>query len=89
MIDVDTSESARAAIWSQIGVYLLLTLAISGVFWYCIIHTGRLGAGHGLYATGLMWSPGLAGLATRLLYEGSAGISDGNGDARGTSFSAT
>src|SRR5262245_40844328 len=63
---------AVAATWRQIGVFLLLTLAFSAVFWYWIIHTGRLGAGHGLYVTGLMWSPGAAGLITRYLFEGSA-----------------
>ena len=57
---------------AQIRVFLLLTLGISAVFWWRIIHTGRLGAGHGLYVTGLMWSPGAAGLITRWLYEGSA-----------------
>jgi uncharacterized protein len=63
---------AVAATWRQIGVFLLLTLGFSAVFWYWIIHTGRLGAGHGLYVTGLMWSPGVAGLITRYLFEGSA-----------------
>lgn len=60
----------RADTWRQIRVFLMLTLAFSGVFWYCIIHAGRLGAGHGLYVTGLMWCPGVAGLITRWLYEG-------------------
>ena len=64
-------QNALAETWSQIRVYLLLTVAISAVFWYCIVHTGRLGAGRGLYVTGLMWSPGIAGLIARYLYEGS------------------
>jgi uncharacterized protein len=71
MIAAETRESAPGAIWPQIGVYLFLTIAISAVFWYGMIHTGRLGAGHGLYVIGLMWSPGVAGLITRYVYEGS------------------
>ena len=72
VIDTEArQQNAIAGTWSQISVYLLLTVAISAVFWYCIIHTGRLGAGRGLYVTGLMWSPGLAGLIARYLYEGS------------------
>jgi hypothetical protein len=61
-------QNALAETWSQIRVYLLLTVAISAVFRYCIVHTGRLGAGRGLYVTGLMWSPGLAGLIARYLW---------------------
>jgi Type II CAAX prenyl endopeptidase Rce1-like len=60
-------QNALAETWSQIRIYLLLTVAISAVFRYCIVHTGRLGAG-GLYVTGLMWSPGLAGLIARYLW---------------------
>jgi CAAX protease family protein len=56
-------------LWNRVGFYLLLTAAISSIFWYFIIHTGRLGAGRGIYLTGLMWSPGVAGLITRYRYE--------------------
>ena len=55
--------------WRRVGFFLLLTGAISAIFWFCIIHSGRIGAGRGLYVTGLMWSPGVAGLLTRYRYE--------------------
>ena len=55
--------------WNRVIFFLLLTAAISSIFYYLIIHTGRLGAGRGLYVTGLMWSPGVAGLITRYRYE--------------------
>jgi CAAX protease family protein len=55
--------------WNRVGFYLVLTAAISSIFYYFIIHTGRFGAGRGLYVTGLMWSPGVAGLITRYRYE--------------------
>jgi membrane protease YdiL (CAAX protease family) len=64
------TETETGNTWRQIRVFLLLTLGFSAVFWACIVHTGRLGAGHGLYVTGLMWSPGVAALITRLLYQG-------------------
>jgi membrane protease YdiL (CAAX protease family) len=54
-----------------VRLYLLLTFAISSVFYFLIIHAGRLGAGRGLYVMGLMWSPGLAGLICRYRYDGS------------------
>jgi membrane protease YdiL (CAAX protease family) len=49
------------------AIYLLLTLAFSSVFYFLIIHTGKLGSGFGLYVNGLMWCPGLAGITTTLL----------------------
>jgi membrane protease YdiL (CAAX protease family) len=57
--------------WNRIGFYLLLTFAFSSVFYFLIIRAGHLGAGHGLYVLGLMWSPGLAGLISRYRFEGS------------------
>lgn len=54
----------------SILVYLVLTFAFSAVFYRLIIHSGSLGAGGGLYVLGLMWSPGVAGLLTRLLFQG-------------------
>ena len=56
---------------SRVVFFLILTAAISGVFYFLIIHAGRLGAGRGLYVLGLMWSPGVAGLLTRYRSEGS------------------
>lgn len=47
---------------ARVSLFLLLTTAFSAVFWGLIIATGRTGGGHGAYATGLMWCPGLAAL---------------------------
>jgi membrane protease YdiL (CAAX protease family) len=56
--------SPTAQSWRRIGVYLALVVLFSSVFDAVIIHIGTLGAGRGLYAGALMWSPGLAALAT-------------------------
>ncbi len=61
------TENRRS--WNRVGFFLLLTAALSGIFYYFIIHAGHLGAGRGLYVMGLMWSPGVAGLLTRYRYE--------------------
>jgi membrane protease YdiL (CAAX protease family) len=45
------------------GLFLALAAAISALFQALIIATGHTGGGRGAYATGLMWSPGLAALA--------------------------
>lgn len=49
---------------SRIGIFLLLTLALSSVFYALIIACGHVGGGMGLYVMGLMWSPGTAALLT-------------------------
>jgi membrane protease YdiL (CAAX protease family) len=48
----------------DIGVYLLLTLLFSGVFWGLIIAAGQLRAAGGHYVEALMWCPALAAAAT-------------------------
>ena len=58
-----TAKEVRTGIF----LYLLLTLLFSSVFYYFIISAKSLSAGHGLYVLGLMWSPGLAALVTRLV----------------------
>jgi uncharacterized protein len=40
--------------------FLGLSVAISSLFWGLIISAGHVGAGAGLYVTGLMWSPAAA-----------------------------
>ncbi|GAB3351939.1 lysostaphin resistance A-like protein [Lysobacter tyrosinilyticus] len=49
---------------SGIGLFLLLTLLLSCVFYALIIGTGHLGAARGMYVTGLMWCPGIAAMLT-------------------------
>lgn len=62
---------ARSGGSTGIGLFLLLTLALSSVFYAVVIATGHLGGAMGLYVTGLMWSPGIAALLTcRLRGEG-------------------
>jgi CAAX protease family protein len=56
---VDTKTDRRA-----VPVYLLLTLALSSVFWFLIIKSGHVGAGGGLYVAALMWCPASAALLT-------------------------
>lgn len=47
--------------------FLTITFAFSSVFYFLIIHTGKLGSGFNMYVTGLMWSPGLSAVITSLL----------------------
>lgn len=47
--------------------FLTLTFALSSIFYFLIIHTGKLGSGFGLYVTGLMWCPGISALLTTLI----------------------
>lgn len=61
-------EDARRA-WVSILIYLVLTLSISSIWYYKIIQAHSLSGGHGLWVLGLMWSPGLAGLLTRFLFQ--------------------
>jgi membrane protease YdiL (CAAX protease family) len=54
-----------------IGLFLVLTFALSAVFYTLIIATGHVSGARGLYVTGLMWSPGVAAmLACRILRSG-------------------
>src|SRR5262245_199575 len=55
--------------WKRVGFYLLVTWALSGIFYFLIIRAGKLGAGRGLFVMGLMWCPGIAGLISRYRFE--------------------
>jgi len=48
----------------QIGIYFLLVLAFSSVFYFLILRAHSLGGGGGLFVFGIMWCPALAGMAT-------------------------
>ncbi len=50
-----------------LALYLILVFAFSSIFYFLIISSGKLGGGHGLYVTGLMWCPGIAAMITTLL----------------------
>lgn len=47
--------------------FLFITFALSSIFYFLVIHTGKLGSGFGLYVTALMWCPGLSALITSLI----------------------
>jgi membrane protease YdiL (CAAX protease family) len=47
-----------------IAIFLLITLGLSSIYYFLVIHTGKIGSGYGLYVTGLMWSPTLSAFIT-------------------------
>src|SRR5262249_8305260 len=53
----------------RIITFLLLTFALSSIFYYLIISAKSLRAGHGLYVLGIMWCPGVSALVTQLIYQ--------------------
>jgi membrane protease YdiL (CAAX protease family) len=58
-----------------IGLFLLFTFGLSSIFYFLIIHTGKLGSGFGLYVTGLMWCPACAAfITTKVLKRKIAGL---------------
>jgi len=66
----------------KILTYLLLAFALSSIFYYLILSPGKGKVG-GLLVMGLMWCPGVAALATRLIYQGNLrGIGWGWGKTR-------
>ncbi|WP_052273159.1 CPBP family intramembrane glutamic endopeptidase [Flavihumibacter solisilvae] len=52
-----------------ISLFLLITFSLSALFYFLIIHTGKLGSGFGIYITGLMWCPAIAALITTRIFE--------------------
>jgi len=66
----------------KILTYLFLAFALSSIFYYLILSPGK-GKMANLLVMGLMWCPGVAGLATRLIYQGNLrGIGWGWGKTR-------
>jgi CAAX protease family protein len=64
-----TDVEARRDAMRKIGLYLLLTFALSSIFWVLIIRGGSLLTRGGLYVLLLMWSPGTAAILTRLVLQ--------------------
>lgn len=54
---------------AELTTFLLLTFALSAVFWWLIVGAGSLGAHGGLYVLALMWCPGVSALVTRLVFQ--------------------
>lgn len=50
-----------------VGIYLLITLALSSIFYFLIISKGSVGGGRGTFATGLMWCPGISAILTSII----------------------
>jgi len=48
----------------NVVTFLFFTFTFSSVFYFLIISNGHLGAGHGLYVTGIMWCPAFAAFLT-------------------------
>jgi uncharacterized protein len=48
----------------QVGMYLLLVLAFSSLFYFLMLKAHTLSAGAGLFVFGIMWCPALAGMVT-------------------------
>jgi CAAX protease family protein len=47
-----------------LATYLVLTFALSSIFYFLVIRAGHLAAAGGMYVTGLMWCPGIAAMLT-------------------------
>jgi membrane protease YdiL (CAAX protease family) len=54
---------------NKILTFLGLTLLGSAIFYFLIISSGDIEAAGGLYVLGLMWTPGISGLITQLVFE--------------------
>lgn len=54
---------------SKVKRYLFFTMLFSSVFYALILFAGSLDARDGLYVLGLMWTPGLAALATQFSFQ--------------------
>ena len=50
--------------YKPIGLFLSITFALSSIFYFLIIYSGKLGGGAGQYVMGLMWCPGISALIT-------------------------
>jgi membrane protease YdiL (CAAX protease family) len=63
--------SARRQITrKKLAVFLSVTAVLSAVFHVLIARSGTMRTRGGLYAAGLMWSPGVAAIVTQLVTEG-------------------
>jgi membrane protease YdiL (CAAX protease family) len=64
-VERTNADSDVQVLKRQIGFFLVTTLALSIVFWILIISAGGLSTA---YVIGLMWCPGVAAMATRLVF---------------------
>jgi uncharacterized protein len=55
-------------VWQRVGLFVLLTYAISAPFMFLAIISRSMGAAGGLYALGAMWSPAIAAFITKIAF---------------------
>lgn len=55
--------------WAKIITFLVLTFALSSIFYFLIAAAGSTRAGGGLYEFALMWCPGVAALVTQFAFQ--------------------
>jgi len=68
MTDLIAADTRRTK--NSIILYLLLTAALSSIFYVQVVHRSSAGRSPGLLILGLMWCPGVSGLLTRLAFQG-------------------
>jgi len=77
-METSATQSRKA-----IGIFLFFTFALSSIFYFIIIHTGKLNAGQGMYVVGLMYCPALSAFITcKILKRKIAGLGWGWGNWR-------
>jgi len=54
---------------AELTTFLVLTFALSSIFYVFFAHAKTLSAGGGLYVGLLMWCPGISALITRLIFQ--------------------
>jgi uncharacterized protein len=68
MTDLIVADARRTK--NSIIIYILLTAALSSIFYVQVVHRSSAGRSPGLLILGLMWCPGVSGLLTRLAFQG-------------------
>jgi membrane protease YdiL (CAAX protease family) len=68
MTDLVAADARR--IKNSIATYIILTAALSSIFYSLVIHRSNEARSPGLLILGLMWCPGVSGLVTRLAFQG-------------------
>jgi uncharacterized protein len=68
MTDLIVADARRTKY--SIIIYILLTAALSTIFYVQVVHRSSAGRSPGFLILGLMWCPGVSGLLTRLAFQG-------------------
>jgi membrane protease YdiL (CAAX protease family) len=62
-------ERASNRLRAELATFLVLTFALSSIFYVLFAHAKTLSLGGGLYVGLLMWCPGISALITRLVFQ--------------------